>query len=217
MNICGPLERARLVQLLALGGARHWKKGELLFRVGDPMGPFFKITAGVVAVSTLLDDGRRQVVALRAAGDCIGYLEENGQYAFEGRALTGVDACAFDRRLFDKFAARNPDLAAATTATLASALRQAGQAMLVLGQLKSVERVAHFLVEIDALYRNRGACGESLSLLMSRAEIGDYLGLTIETVSRALGKLKTTDVIAIGQRDQVTILDKAKLRSIGKV
>lgn len=180
------------------------------------MGPFFKITAGVVAVSKLLDDGRRQVVALRAAGDCIGYLEEKGQYAFEGRALANVDACAFDRQQFDEFAARNPDLAAATTEALASALRQAGQAMLVLGQLRSVERVAHFLVEIEALYVNRGACNESLSLLMSRAEVADYLGLTLETVSRALSKLRTNGVIALGQRDQVRILDRARLRDIGK-
>lgn len=217
MNICKPLQHSRLTQLLDLGGMRSWKKGEMLFRAGDPMGPFFKITAGVVAVSKLLDDGRRQVVALRAAGDCLGYLEENGQYAFEGRALTSVDACFFDRGLFDKFAARNPDLAAATTDALASALRQAGQAMLVLGQMKSVERVAHFLVEIDALYRNRGVHSESLSLLMSRAEIADYLGLTIETVSRALGKLKKKGVIAVGRRDQVMILDRVQLQNIGKV
>lgn len=189
----------------------------MLFRAGDSMGSFFKLTAGVVAVSKLLDDGRRQVVALRASGDCIGYLEENGQYAFEGRALTNVEACAFNRDLFDKFATRNPDLAAATTDALASALRQAGQAMMVLGQMRSVERVAHFLVEIDTLYRNRGARSESLSLLMSRAEIADYLGLTIETVSRALGKLKTKGVIALGRRDQVMILDDGKLRGIGKV
>jgi CRP/FNR family transcriptional regulator len=188
----------------------------MLFRAGDPMGPFFKLTAGVVAVSKLLDDGRRQVVALRAAGDCIGYLEENGRYAFEGRALTDVDACTFDRRLFDEFAALNPDLAAATTEALAIALRQAGEAMLVLGQMRSVERVAHFLIEIDALYRDRGARSESLSLMMNRAEVADYLGLTLETVSRALGKLKAKGIIVLGQRDQVKILDRDGLRKIGK-
>ena len=67
--------------------------------------------------------------------------------------------------------------------------------MLVLGQLRSTERVAHFLAEIDTLYRQRAVSSGPLSLKMSRTEIGDYLGLTIETVSRAIGKLKKRDVI----------------------
>src|SRR5690242_18243855 len=74
MNLCKPLDDKRLAQLFALGGQREWAKRQILFREGDPMGSFFKITKGVVAVSRTLDDGRRQIVALRAAGDCVGYL-----------------------------------------------------------------------------------------------------------------------------------------------
>jgi CRP-like cAMP-binding protein len=58
LNLCKPLDDIRLAQLVALGGPRQWNKGETLFREGDPMGSFFKITQGVVAVSTTLDDGR---------------------------------------------------------------------------------------------------------------------------------------------------------------
>ena len=102
-------------------------------------------------MSRSLDDGRRQIVAVRAPGDCVGYLDVGGRYAFEGDALTDVEACAFDRRRFDAFATQHPDLAAAVAETLSAALRQSGEAMLVLGQLKSTERVAHFLAEIDTL------------------------------------------------------------------
>ena len=111
------------------------------------MGPFFKITMGIVAVSITLEDGRRQIVAIRAPGDCVGYLEEDGRYAFDGDALTDVEACAFDRRRFDALAARYPDLAAATAEALSKALKQAAEAMAVLGQLNATERVAHFLAE----------------------------------------------------------------------
>ena len=217
LNLCKPLEGTRLQVMLALGGIRHWKKRETVFRAGAPMGAFFKIRSGFVAVSRTLDDGRRQIVAVRAPGDCVGYLVDDGKYAFDGEALTDVEACAFDRRGFDAFAAKHPDLAAALAEALSAALKQAGQDMLVLGRLKSTERVAHFLAEIDTLYRQRAVSSGPLSLKMSRTEIADYLGLTIETVSRAIGKLKKRDVIGLMWSDEVVVLDNEKLRQIAKI
>ena len=167
LNLCKPLDDARLKVMIGLGGIRRWKKREMLFRAGDPMGAFFKIRSGVVAVSRTLDDGRRQIVAVRVTGDCVGYLHVDGRYAFEGEALTEVEACAFNRRRFDAFAAQHPDLTAAVRETLSAALRQSGQAMLVLGKLKSTERVAHFLAEIDTLYQQRHISSRPLSLKMS--------------------------------------------------
>jgi CRP/FNR family transcriptional regulator len=200
--------------MLALGGIRRWKKHETIFRAGAPMGAFFKIRSGIVAVSRTLDDGRRQIVAVRAPGDCVGYLDNDGKYAFEGEAITDVEACAFDRRGFDAFAAKHPDLAAALAEALSAALKQSGEAMLVLGQLRSTERVAHFLAEMDTLYRQRAG---PLSLKMNRTEIADYLGLTIETVSRAIGKLKNHDVIGLMGSDEVVVMNNSKLRQIAKV
>lgn len=204
--------------MLSMGGIRHWKKHETLFRAGDPMGAFFKIRKGIVAVSQTLDDGRRQITALRAPGDCVGYLERNGGYAFEGEALTDVEACAFDRRKFDAFVAHNPELGAALVEALSSALTQAGTLSLVLGQLRSTERVAHFLAEISALYAKRHVCpSKPLALHMGRKEIADYLGLTIETVSRSIGKLKSRNIIALVESGEVVIFDHERLRQAGKV
>ena len=217
-NLCRPLDDARLRQLLGRGGIRHWKKHETLFRAGDPIGSFFKIRKGIVAVSHTLDDGRRQIVALRAPGDCVGYLDEDGAYVFEGRALTDVEACAFDRRRFDVFAAQYPDLSAALAEALSSALKQSGLLTMVLGQLRSTEKVAHFLSEISALYVERHvSSAQPLTLHMGRNEIADYLGLTIETVSRSIGKLKSRNIIALVESGEVVILDPGKLRQAGKV
>ena len=169
-------------------------------------------------MSRTLEDGRRQIVAVRAPGDCVlAIWTLDGRYAFEGEALTDVEACAFDRRRFDAFAAQHPDLAAAVAETLSAALRQSGQAMLVLGKLRSTERVAHFLAEIDTLYQQRHISSRPLSLKISRTEIADYLGLTIETVSRAITKLKKRNVIGLMGSDEVVILDNDRLRQIGKV
>ena len=176
--------------MLGLGGIRRWKKREALFHAGEPMGAFFKIRSGVVAVSRSLDDGRRQIVAVRVPGDCVGYLDVDGRYAFEGEALTDVEACAFDRRRFDAFAAHHPDLAAAVAETLSAALRQSGEHMLVLGQLKSTERVAHFLAEIDTLYQlslpktRSGSIGDAV-LVMKSAKDGLSNELT-ETLDRPM-------------------------------
>ena len=216
-NVCKPLDESSLQTLLSLGGIRHWKKHEIIFHAGAPLGAFYKIRSGIVAVSHTIDDGRRQIIAVRAPGDCVGYLDNDGRYAFEGQALTDVEACAFDRRAFDAFAAGHPDLAAAVTNALSAALQQAGEAMLVLGQLRSTERVAHFLAEIDLLYRRRHVSSRPLSLKMSRAEIAAYLGLTIETVSRSIGKLKDRGVISLMESDEVVILDDDKLCKIAKV
>jgi CRP/FNR family transcriptional regulator len=218
LNLCKPLDDGRLRHLLSLGGVRHWKKHETLFRAGEPMGAFFKIRKGLVAVSHTLDDGRRQITALRAPGDCVGYLERNGCYVFEGEALTDVEACAFDRRKFDDYVSRHPDLAAALVEALSSALKQSGMLSLVLGQLRSTERVAHFLAEISALYTDRHvSMPKPLALHMGRQEIADYLGLTIETVSRAIGKLKSRNIIALVESGEVVILDHEQLRAAGKV
>ena len=181
------------------------------------MSAFYKIRSGIVAVSRSLDDGRRQIVAVRTPGDCVGYLDNDGRYAFEGHALTDVEACAFDRRAFDAFAARHPDLAAALAEALSAALKQSGEHMLVLGRLRSTERVAHFLAELELPYRKGVVSAGPLSLKMSRTEIGDYLGLTIETVSRAIGKLKSRDVISLIGSDEIVVLDHDKLRRIAKV
>jgi CRP/FNR family transcriptional regulator, anaerobic regulatory protein len=172
-NLCKPLDDARLRVMLGLGGIRRWEKRNMLFRAGESIGAFFKIRSGVVAVSRTLDDGRRQIVAVRAPGDFVGYIHADGRYAFEGAALTDVEACAFDRRRFDGFVGQHPDLAAALAEALSAALRQSGEAMLVLGQLKSIERVAHFLAEINTLYKQRHVSVRPLSLKMSRTEIAD--------------------------------------------
>ena len=97
LNLCKPLDDARLKAMLSLGGIRRWAKRDMRFRAGDPIGAFFKIRSGIVAVSRTLDDGRRQIVAERVPGDCVGYLDNDGKYAFEGEAMTDVEACAAPR------------------------------------------------------------------------------------------------------------------------
>lgn len=217
LNLCQSLSDTQLPELLALGGRRTWRKRDLLFRAGDPITVFFKITKGVVAVSRILDDGRRQIVALRISGDCVGYLHTDGRYTFEGHALTDVEACTFHRSRFDVLAAYYPALAAATAQTLAAALTQAAHSMASIGQLRSTERVANFFAEMHALFENRFGVTSSFPLDLNRSEVADYIGLTLETVSRSIGKLRKRGLIAFGEGNAVIVLDVERLRALGKV
>lgn len=216
LNLCGALTDAQLPDLVALGGRRHWRRQDILFRAGDPITNFFKITRGLVAVSRTLDDGRRQIVALRIAGDCVGFLHTDGRYTFEGHAITDVEACAFSRRRFDELAQRYPALAAATADALVRAQREAGELVLAMGQLRSTERVAYFLAKMHALYASRFGDTATVGLDMNRGEIGDYLGLTIETVSRSIAKLKKRGLISLPHGNEVVIENIEGLRQLGK-
>jgi len=217
LGICRPLDDQRLKQLLALGGRRRWAKRELMYRADEPARLFFKVIKGVVAESRMLDDGRRQIVGIRTVGDLCGYPEYKGRYLFSGEALTEVEVCAFDAHKFGAFIAHQADLACALAEDISDKLRRATENMTVIGQLKSTERVAHFLVEIYELYAARHIGTQPLTLHLTRQEIADYLGLTLETVSRSFSKLKELHVIALVGGDAVAILDEHRLASLAKV
>jgi CRP/FNR family transcriptional regulator, anaerobic regulatory protein len=217
LGICRPLDDQRLTHLLSMGGRRHWRKREIMYRADEPVRSFYKITKGVVAESRTLGDGRRQIVAIRTVGDLCGYPEHKGRHLFSGEALTEVEVCAFDRHKFDAFLSRDVDLACALAEDISDKLRRAMQNMTVIGKLRSTERVAHFLVEIYELYASRGVDTDPLILHLTRQEIADYLGLTLETVSRSFSRLRRMRVIGLVRGDAVAILDEYRLAAIAKV
>jgi CRP/FNR family transcriptional regulator len=216
LNLCQPLDDPRLAYLLSLGGRRKWQRRDSLFRAVDPIKSFFKITKGIVTVSRTLSDGRRQILAVRVPGDVVGYLERDGRYEFDGEAMTDVEACAFDKRQFEAFAAREPDLAAAVGRELSAKLAEVGNDMAMLGQLDATERVAYFLHRLSSMLAERGAAASPFPLNLTRNDIADCLGLTLETVSRTFTKLKDRHIIALVGSDQVAILDRTKLSELAK-
>ncbi len=217
LGICRPLDDQRLAQLLTMGGRRRWTKREFLYRADEPARTIYKITKGIVAESRTLDDGRRQIIAIRTVGDLCGYPAHRGRYLFSAEALTEVEACAFDGEKFSAFIGRNIDLACALAEDVSDRLKRATENLTVIGQLKSTERVAHFLVEIHELYMSRHVCTQPLALHLTRQEIADYLGLTLETVSRSFSKLRDLQLIALVGGDSIAILDEAKLAAMAKV
>ena len=188
-----------------------------MFRAGEPMGFFYKVTKGVVLVFRSLDDGRRQIVGVHSIGDLCGYLEKDGTYNFSGEALTDVEACSFDRRRFDTFVAGNPDLGLALADDMSDKLKRAAENMAVIGQLQSSERVAYFLLQLAEVYSRKMGLSEPLHLHLTREHIADHLGLRLETVSRAFTVLKNARMIALVGSDAVTIVDRKRLAAFARL
>ena len=213
-NICKSLDYDRQKDLFELGHPRKWEQRQFLFRAGSAVGPIFKVTSGMVVVSTALADGRRQIVALYLAGDICGNSEIDGKYAYDGEAIGTVTACAFDRPRFKAFVKRHPDVADAMTRVLEEKLTHTRQHLTVVGQLTSTERLASFLLMLIAAYSEHGFQVRPLVMPMTRSDVSDYLGLRIETVSRAFTKLRKQRLVDLDD-DRIIILDPVRLSHLG--
>jgi len=198
-----------------MGGQRRWDKGQMLYYTADRAVAFYKITKGVVVELIGLPDGRRQIVAIRAAGDLCGYPTRNGRYVLTGQAITPVEACAFYAEEFSAYMAQSVAFASAVAEDLAERLIQATVSQTVVGRLNSVEQVAHFILEMQALGRSSGSYARLVALHLTRQEIADYLGITLETASRAFSKLKCMGLISMCSANVVAVMDQQRLAELG--
>jgi len=185
----------------------------VLFREGDPADSFFNVTAGTAKLFKLLPDGRRQITGFVGPGHFLG-LAVSDTYAFSAEAIEPVRFCRFPRarlrRLLDDFPAMEKRLLEVAANELVAAQEQ----MLLLGRKTARERLASFLL----LQSRQGlACGHSrqrFNLPMTRGDIADYLGLTIETVSRTLTRLRGERMIEVVSQNELVIRDRRALESL---
>jgi CRP/FNR family transcriptional regulator len=215
-NICQPLEPRALAAFFDGCMRQRWARHEFLFRSGDPLGSVFKLTAGIAAVAKPLPSGERQILRFLMPGDVCGYLSDDGHYSFDGVAISEeVVTCSFPREHFDGFVARNDAMGVAVRLELSAVLKEVSQHMTAMGQLPSTARVANFLCTMRAAFAAHGMESRTLDLPMTRTDIGDYLGLRIETVSRAFTTLRRRRLIAL-DGETVTILDPAGLAAAAR-
>ncbi len=215
LAFCHGLSPDQMRRLAAIMGQANVEADTSIFREGDPSQHFYSISTGAVKLYKLLSDGRRQITAFLFPGDFFG-LSIQGGYAYTAEALTPVTLCRFPRRklelLFQELPVLEKRLLDATINELAAAHDQ----MLLLGRKTAREKIATFLV---ALWRKLEARGERQALLnlpMGRADIADYLGLTIETVSRTLTGFKREGLISLPDANHVHIRQGAVLTRIAE-
>ena len=194
-----------------LGTLTRLKREEALFLEGDVADCYFKVVSGVVRGCQLLADGRRHIGDFFLPGDFIG-LDAVESYAFSAEAVTDVSVIRYARRRVDLLAANDPQLTRSLVNIMREGLCAGRKQMTLLGHLTAIERIASFLLTMS----ERTAESE-ISLPMTRTDIGDYLGLTMETVSRAFSQLKADGVIKQDSVHKVVITDRDTLEELAEV
>ena len=170
----------------------------------------YKIVSGAVRLSRMTEDGRRQIVEFRTTGDFVGF-EWDGEYALTAEAVRDVVAVRFIRTRVDRLVEERSDVRESLVSLIREELRAAHEHLITLGCQGAKERVANFLLQLARKARVND--GEILEIELGRQDIADYLGLTLETISRTLSEFKRIGAIALPKRRQIKILSKAKLRA----
>jgi len=191
------------------------ERGQLLFSQEDPADSVFNVTRGHIRVLKLLPDGRRQVTGFLYPGDFLG-MAYGAEYAYTAEALDSVVLCRFPREkleaLFDEF----PQLEKRLLEIAGNELIAAQNQMVLLGRKTAMERTASFLLEMIRRCERKGEDGDELRLPMNREDIGDYLGLAVETTSRTLQKLATRQVVEIPSASLIVVRQRESLEEIAE-
>ena len=214
-GVCGTLNPEQLLGLAKRSTQRDVAAGTELMASGEPITSYASIMSGVVKLSKLLSDGRRQIVGLQFAPDFLGRpFKENGQVTAE--AATGVKICSFPKRVLDRLIEESPELEHRLYQQSLQELDEAREWMVTLGRKTAQERVASFLLLVatylDPELDDHDPAPVSFDLPLTRADIADFLGLTIETTSRQLTRLRHDGIIDIAHNRTVTIAELEKLR-----
>jgi len=184
-----------------IGGTFRYARDEEIYGEAEEAKFIYKVVSGAVRSHKLLSDGRRQIGAFHLPGDVFG-LESGGTHRLTAEAIIDTQTLIFDRRAVEHFALRNIEVARELGKLAARDLDHAIDHLLLLGRKTALERLADFLLEMDARMRPSGAIG----LPMLRRDIADYLGLTLETVSRKIARLEAEGVIELIAARQIKVL-----------
>jgi CRP/FNR family transcriptional regulator, nitrogen fixation regulation protein len=212
----GPVNILRMEGLSATNSlqarvATNYRKGVEIYGEKEPADYVYQVTTGAVRTYKLLSDGRRQIGAFHLVGDVFG-LENSEVHRFTAEAIVDTTLRLVKRRSLESEAERDVLVANNLLILTTSNLQHAEDHMLLLGRKTALERVAAFLLEMD----RRLTAADIIALPMCRRDIADYLGLTLETVSRALSNLHSRGILGFldpSQR-QIALLDRQQLANL---
>ena len=187
--------------------------GATLARAGDPRQFVYTLTEGALRLVRTLPDGRRQITGFVLPGDYVG-LTETPRHRHDIEAIGESRACRTSIADMRALRERYPQLERKLMQRTSMELAAAQDAGLLLARLQPSERLAHFLLRLGARGALSGKAADLVQLPMSRGDIADHLGLTMETVSRTFTKLRQQQLIALPQLHKVQILDLAGLQRL---
>ncbi len=202
--------RVQLTSTLDLPGFNMtFARGEEVFGEEEPADFVYKVLSGAVRTTRILSDGRRQIGGFHLAGDVFG-LELNGAHRFSAEAVVDAEIALVRRSAIDRACERDSAAARELWNLTSRDLERLQDHMVLLGRKSALERVASFLLDMS----RRAPCGQAVDLPMSRTDIADYLGLTIETVSRTLSQMERDHMIALPTARHILLCDRRGLANL---
>lgn len=197
--------------IMAISSLQKKAPGETLFAEGDEADSVYEIVHGMLRLYKLLPDGRRLITGFLSTGQLLGLAPE-GVCVYTAEAITEVTFCRYKRKAFERLIDEVPGFAKRLLTATCHELRAAQDRMLLLGRKTATEKVASFLL-LMADQQGSNTVVE-VEVPMTRSDIADYLGLTVETVSRTLTKLKQDGLIQLLASARINIHDRSRLEEL---
>jgi CRP/FNR family transcriptional regulator len=189
-------------------------RGETLFRTGDSFQSLFAVRTGFFKTCISAEDGRDQVTGFQMSGELLGLDGiSNDRHACDAVALEDSTVCVIPFHDLEGLSVQVPELQRVLHKIMSREIVRDHGVMLLLGSMRAEERLAVFLLNLTQRLHTRGFSRTELILRMTSEEIGSYLGLKLETVSRTFSKFQNEGVLEVKQR-QIRILDQDKLQSL---
>ncbi len=191
------------------------KTGQSVYREFEEAKYFYTIVSGEIRLANLLDDGRRQVTAFKTVGDVIGE-HKVGYYQSDAEAVCDTVVCQIPIKVMDKYLAENQAIRSVLTSKMQEELHELRLHAILLGRKTPVEKIATFFLGRAENLISEGEDEVEITLTMGRSDIADFLGLTIETVSRTITKLKNLGIIDVPSTHSIVIKDVHQLESLAE-
>jgi len=216
-EVCLPVglsndELGKLDSLVAL--RRAFRKGSNIYRAGDPFDALYAVRSGFFKTTVLLADGRDQVTGFSMAGELLG-MDGIGteKHTCDAVALEDSEVCVIPFARLEEFSRELHSLQHHFHKVMSREIVRDHGVMMLLGSMRAEERLAAFLVNLSQRFTARGYSPSEFYLRMTREEIGSYLGLKLETVSRVFSKFQGEGMISVQQK-HVRIIDIPRLRQL---
>lgn len=192
---------------------RPLTRGEHLFRVGDGFQSIFAVRSGSLKTYTTSEGGQEQVMGFQLPGELVGLdAISEGYHPLAAKALETTSVCEIPFDDLESLSSQIGGLQRQLLRVMSQEIRDDEQNMVILGQKSAEQRLAAFLISLSNRFRRRGFSSTQFNLSMSRSDIGNYLGLALETVSRLFTRFQNDGLLSV-DRKHIELLDRDKLCS----
>jgi CRP/FNR family transcriptional regulator, anaerobic regulatory protein len=216
-ELCLPLGlREDEIELLdsVIGSRRKLKRGHHLYRSGDPFEAIYAVKAGFFKTDVIAEDGRDQVTGFQMTGEILGMDGiSTEKHTCNAVALEDSEVCLIPFAELERLSSTIPTLQHHFHKVMSREIVRDHGVMMLLGKMRAEERLATFLLNLSQRFVARGFSAAEFHLRMTRDEIGSYLGLKLETVSRAFSRFQDEGLISVQQK-HIRIIDVAGLKRI---